>query len=100
MGEEDIAIVPDFDIPQNLINQDSRELRFYNETTTDDHGVHVVGFTNMGGHDWYLVKDSSRRLAQGKFEGYVFYSDDYIRLKMLTFLVHKDALEKALGKKI
>jgi bleomycin hydrolase len=100
MGEEDIAIIPDFDIPQNMINQDSRELRFHNETTTDDHGVHVIGYSNVGGHDWYLVKDSSRRLAQGKFEGYVFYRDDYIRLKMLTFLVHKDALEKALGRKI
>ena len=100
MGEEDIAIIPEFDIPQNQINQDSRELRFYNETTTDDHGVHIIGYTNVGGHDWYLVKDSSRRLAQGKFEGYVFYRDDYIRLKMLTFLVHKDALEKALGKKL
>jgi bleomycin hydrolase len=100
MGEEDIAIVPEFDISQDRINQDSRELRFYNESTTDDHGVHIVGFANAGGHDWYLAKDSSRRLAQGKFEGYVFYRDDYIRLKMLTFIVHKDALEKALGRKI
>ncbi len=100
IGEEDIAIIPDFDIPQDKINQDSRELRFYNETTTDDHGVHVIGYTKIGGHDWYLVKDSSRRLAQGKYEGYVFYRDDYIRLKMLTFLIHKDALEKALGRKI
>ncbi len=100
IGEEDIAIVPEFDIPQNLINQDSRELRMYNETTTDDHGVHLVGYSSIDGHDWFLAKDSSRRLAQGKFEGYVFYRDDYIRLKMLTFLVHRDALEKALGRKI
>jgi bleomycin hydrolase len=100
IGEEDIAIVPEFDIPQNNINQDSRELRIYNETTTDDHAVHIIGYTNIAGRDWYLAKDSSRRLAQGKFEGYVFYRDDYIRLKMLTFLVHKDALEKALGKKL
>ena len=100
IGDEDIALIPDFDIPQISINQDSRELRFYNESTTDDHGIHVVGYENRGDHDWFLIKDSSRRLAQGKFEGYVFYRDDYIRLKMLAFMVHKDALDNGLKKKL
>jgi bleomycin hydrolase len=100
IGEEDIALIPDFDIPQADINQDSRELRFYNETTTDDHGIHLVGYVNRGERDWFLVKDSSRRLAQGKFEGYVFYRDDYIKLKMLVFMVHKDALESGLKKQL
>ncbi len=101
IGAEDIAIVPDFDIPQSYINQDSREYRLWYESTTDDHGIHVVGYTKLDGRDWFLVKDSSRRLIQGKFEGYVFYRDDYVRLKMMTFTVHKDALKgviKLVGK--
>jgi bleomycin hydrolase len=100
IGDEDIAIIPDFDIPQSYINQDSRELRFYNETSTDDHGIHIVGYVNRGEHDWFLIKDSSRRLAQGKFEGYVFYRDDYIKLKMLVFMAHKDALDNGLKKRL
>lgn len=97
-GFEDAAIVPDFDIPQEYINQDSREFRFYNKTTTDDHGVHLVGYTRIGDHDWFLIKDSARSSRHGKFKGYFFYRDDYIKLKMLTFMVHKDAMKDVLKK--
>ncbi|MCD6099444.1 MAG: peptidase C1 [Candidatus Neomarinimicrobiota bacterium] len=97
-GFEDAAIVPDFDIPQDYINQDSRELRIYNHTTTDDHGVHLVGYLRIGKHDWYLIKDSARSSRHGKFKGYYFYRDDYIKLKMLTYTVHKDAVKGILKK--
>jgi len=44
-GFEDAAVVPTFDIPQEYIDQDSRELRFNNHTSEDDHGIHLVGMT-------------------------------------------------------
>ncbi|RKY88868.1 peptidase C1 [candidate division KSB1 bacterium] len=97
-GFEDAAIIPDFDIPQEYINQDSREFRFYNKTSTDDHGVHLVGYTRIGDHDWFLIKDSARSSRHGKFKGYYFYRDDYIKLKMLTFMVHKDVMKDILKK--
>nr|MBN2276381.1 peptidase C1 [candidate division Zixibacteria bacterium] len=97
-GFEDIAVVPDFDIPGKYINQDSREFRTDNESTGDDHGIHVIGFRNIKGRDWFLIKDSARSGRRGKFEGYFFYRDDYIKLKMLTFMVHKDALGDILTK--
>lgn len=97
-GFEDAAVIPSFDIPQELINQDSRELRFDNHATEDDHGIHLVGIAQAGGHDWFLIKDSGRSSRHGKFEGYYFYRDDYIRLKMLTYTVHKDAVQGILTK--
>jgi len=97
-GFEDAAIVPDFDIPQKYINQDSREFRFYNKITTDDHGVHLVGYAMVEDRDWFLIKDSARSSRHGKFEGYYFYREDYIKLKMLTFMVHKDAMKDILRK--
>ena len=98
-GEEDIAIVPTFDIPQAYIDQSSREFRFYNHTSTDDHGIHLVGHTTTpDGHAWYLIKDSNRSSRHGRFEGYYFYRDDYIRLKMLTYTIHKDAVADLLAK--
>jgi hypothetical protein len=51
-----MAFIPDFDIPNQFINQDSREFRIYNKTTTDDHGLHVVGYTKVDDHDWYLIR--------------------------------------------
>lgn len=95
-GFEDIAVVPTFDIPQAYINQDSRELRIYNHTTTDDHGVHLVGWVETAGHDWYLIKDSGRSSRAGDLHGYYMFRDDFVRLKMLTFMVHRDFVEDIL----
>ncbi len=95
-GEKDIAVIPSYDIPYSLINQDSREYRFDNRTTFDDHAIHAVGFTEFDGHDWYLIKDSGSSAQRGEFKGYYFFRDDYIKLKMLTFMVHKDAVAEVL----
>ncbi|HQE96366.1 MAG TPA: C1 family peptidase [Candidatus Marinimicrobia bacterium] len=97
LGFEDVAFIPDFDIPFKYINQDSREFRIYNKTTTDDHGLHLVGYTRIDDRYWFLVKDSARSSRWGKYEGYYFYREDYIRLKMLTYTVHKDVLKEILN---
>jgi bleomycin hydrolase len=89
-GLEDIAVVPTFDIPGPYIDQDSREFRFVNQTSTDDHGIHLVGITRLDDHDWFLIKDSNRSSRLGKYEGYYLYRDDYVKLKMLTITVYKD----------
>ncbi len=97
-GEEDIAIIPTYDIPGKLIDQDSREYRFYNRSTFDDHAIHAVGFKESPTHTWFLIKDSGSGAQRGKFKGYYFYRDDYVKLKMLTFMVHKDAVADLLAK--
>jgi len=96
-GWEDIAVVPSFDIPSSLINQDSREFRFYNETSTDDHGVHLVGYKRYKGEDWFLIKDSAASAWRGDFDGYHFFHGDYIKLKILGFIIHKDAVQNLLS---
>ena len=96
------AIVPDFDIPSAYINDDARQFRFSNETTTDDHGLHLVGYLEKDGKDWYLIKDSgsgSRNNDPKAGEsGYYFFSSDYIKLKMMDYMVHKDAIKDLLDK--
>jgi bleomycin hydrolase len=91
-GMEDAAVIPEWDIPAKYIGQAARELRIDNGTTGDDHGVHVVGFVRHGGRDWFLIKDSNRSSRLGQFKGYYFYDGDYIKLKMLSFMVHRDRL--------
>jgi bleomycin hydrolase len=97
-GFEDAAVVPTFDIPPEYIDQDSREFRFYNRTTEDDHGVHLLASQKIGETDWFLIKDSARASRHGNFHGYLFYTGDYIRLKMLTYTVHKDVVRDLAGK--
>jgi bleomycin hydrolase len=94
----DTLFVPSYDIPSGRIDQIAREYRFAHGVTTDDHGVHVVGFTEHAGHDWFLVKDSGRSSRHGNHEGYYFMRDDYVRLKVLAYSVHRDAVEDLLAK--
>lgn len=94
------AVIPDFDIPPAYINDDARQFRFYNNTTTDDHGMHLVGYLEKDGRDWYLIKDSSagsrNNDASAPEFGYYFFSEDYVKLKMMDFMVHKDAVKDLL----
>lgn len=96
------AVVPEFDIPSAYINDDARQFRFTNQTTTDDHGMHLVGFLEKDGKDWYLIKDSSsgsrNNDSNAKEFGYYFFSEDYVKLKMMDFMVHKDAVKDLLVK--
>jgi bleomycin hydrolase len=94
----DVMFVPDYDIPAGRIDQLARELRMVNGATTDDHGVHLVGWTEHAGHDWFLVKDSGRAALRGRHPGYFFVREDYVRLKVLAFLVHRDAVAQTLAK--
>jgi bleomycin hydrolase len=96
------AVIPDFDIPSAYINDDARQFRFSNQTTTDDHGMHLVGYLEKDGKDWYLIKDSGsgskNNDPNAKEFGYYFFSEDYIKLKMMDFMVHKDAVKDLLSK--
>jgi bleomycin hydrolase len=96
------AVIPDFDIPSSYINDDARQFRFSNQTTTDDHGMHLVGFMEKDGKDWYLIKDSGagskNNDPNAKEWGYYFFSEDYVKLKMMDFMVHRDAVKELIGK--
>jgi bleomycin hydrolase len=97
-GENNIAIIPTFDIPRPVIDQDSREFRFDNKTSTDDHSLHLVGYKEAKNPEWFLIKDSWETAYLGKDKGYFFYRDDYLKLKVLVFMVHKDAVSDLLKK--
>lgn len=95
---DDIAVIPSFDIPSEYINQDAREFRYYNKTTTDDHALHIVGYQRLGDQDWFLVKDSGSSGYAGKYKGYYFFRGDWVKLKMMTIFVHRDAVKDLLKK--
>ena len=93
-----VALVPSFDIPSEYIDENARQFRFSNETTTDDHGIHLVGYKNQDGKDWFMIKDSGSGSFNVGDKGYYFYSEDYVKLKIVDFMVHKDAVGDLLKK--
>ncbi len=100
--DEQVAVVPDFDIPSDQINEYARQMRFSNSATTDDHAMHIVGYQEVKGETWFLVKDSgsgSRNAGpDSDIFGYYFMHEDYVKLKMMTITVHKDAAKDWLVK--
>ncbi len=95
----EVAVVPTFDIPSQYIDDNARQFRFSNGSTTDDHGIHLVGYyTDKNGKDWYLIKDSGSGSRNGKHKGYYFYSEDYVKLKIMGFTINKNAVKDILKK--
>ena len=101
--EANAAVIPSFDIPSTAIDDNARQFRFSNQTTTDDHGMHLVGYMEKDGVTWFLVKDSGAGSRTGGKEknknfGYYFFHEDYIKLKIMDITVHKDMMKDLLPK--
>jgi bleomycin hydrolase len=89
------CFIPDFDIPVAQITQTARDLRFLNGATTDDHAIHLIGYANIGGEDWFLAKDSWKVAWRDGNQGSLFLHGSYVKLKVLAFLVHRDGVPQA-----
>jgi bleomycin hydrolase len=92
-ADKKVFMIPTFDIPSGYIDDNARQFRFSNRTTTDDHGIHLIGYGEFKGQPWYLIKDSGSSSFNHDPKGYYFLTEDYIRLKMMDFMVHKDAVK-------
>jgi bleomycin hydrolase len=94
----EVAMVPSYDIPSDFIDENARQLRFTNGSTTDDHGIHEVGYLEKNGKMWFLIKDSGSGGFNGTNKGYSFFHEDYIKLKIMVYYVHRDAVKDLLKK--
>jgi len=92
------AVIPTFDVPSEYINDDARQLRLANKSTTDDHCLHLIGSFEKEGKCWFLVKDSGAGAFDGANSGYKYLSEDYVKLKMMNILVYKMAAKEILDK--
>lgn len=94
----EVAIIPSFDIPSDYIDDYSRQMRLNNNSTTDDHCVHFVGIYKDKDVYWFLAKDSGGSGFEGTHLGYHFYHQDYVKLKIMNIMVHKEAASEILNK--
>ncbi len=97
-GNAGIAVIPSWDIPSQYIDANARIFRFYNHTTTDDHGMHLIGYTVKDGKTWFLIKDSDSESRNNDHPGYDFFSQDYVKLKMLGVMLPKSAISEIVKK--
>lgn len=88
--------------PEKEITQQFRQDEFENYNTTDDHLMHITGKAkDQNGIIYYKVKNSwGTDSSRTKYDGYVYMSASYIRLKAISVLLHKDALVSSTKKKL
>ncbi len=85
-------------IPEIMVTQEERQAAFDDQSTTDDHLMHITGILkDQNGTVYYQVKNSWGK--RGK-NGYIYMSEAYMRAKAISVLVHKDGIPKDLAKKI
>lgn len=77
--------------PEKTITQEMRQEAFDNYETTDDHGMLIVGIAHdQWGNKFYKVKNSWGEI--GKYKGFFYVSDAFVRYKTTNIMVHREAV--------
>lgn len=89
-------------VNENNVNQEYRQKEFEDFNTTDDHLMHLVGLVkDQNGTEYYKVKNSwgtrSERIGN---DGYIYMSKAYFKLKAISVLLNKEALDELIKKEI
>lgn len=81
------------------ITQEMRQLGYDNWETTDDHGMVIYGLAkDKDGNEYFMVKNSWG--DYGPYNGMFFASKAFVAYKTMNILVHKDAIPKAIARKL
>jgi len=85
-------------VPEKKVTQEMRQETFDNFTTTDDHLMHLIGKAkDQNGTTYYMIKNS---WGDGNpYGGIQYISLEYIKLKTVGILLHKDGVPKMIRKK-
>lgn len=86
-------------VEEVVVTQELRQLGYDNKTTTDDHGMHIVGlYKDQNGKNYFLVKNSWGTSNYPK--GYLFVSENYFKLKTINVYLHKKGVPSAIMNKL
>jgi bleomycin hydrolase len=85
--------------PEKVITPAERQLCFDNYTTTDDHGMQIVGLAkDQNGKEYYIVKNSWGE--SNDYKGYLYVTKNYVKFKTTGVLVNKNVINKGFGGKL
>lgn len=81
------------------VTQEIRQEGYDGKTTTDDHGMHIVGlYTDQNNTRYFLVKNSWG--TDNMPQGYLYVSEQYFKAKTINVYLHKDGLLKEIKTKV
>jgi len=86
-------------VEEKNITQEMRDKAYDNYASTDDHLMHIVGIAHdQKGNKYYYIKNSGG--SDRKFNGYMYMSKAYFRLRTIAIALHKDAVPRKIAKKL
>lgn len=81
------------------ITPEIRQVGLDNQTTTDDHGMHIVGLSkDQNGKEYYIVKNSWGE--DNDYKGYLNVSKAYVQLKTTAILLNKKGVPASVMSKV
>jgi bleomycin hydrolase len=87
-------------VPEKKVSETDRQLAFDNYSVTDDHLMHLTALVKDQNGTLYYTTKNSWDAKSNEFGGYLNMSDAYLRMNTVAIMVHKDAIPKALKKKL
>jgi len=81
------------------VNAAQRQAAFDDYSTTDDHGMHIVGLSkDQNGKEYYIVKNSWG--TTNDYKGYMYVTKEFVRYKTISILLHRGAIQKEIKNKL
>jgi bleomycin hydrolase len=81
------------------VTQDIRQQAFESYATTDDHLMHLTGIAkDQNGKTYFITKNSWGEISP--YEGFLYMSAPYFRMKTVGVMVHKDAIPADIAAKL
>ncbi len=99
MSEQERKTIFDGPQKERKVTQEERQAAFDNYTTTDDHGMHIVGIAkDQNDKEYYIIKNSWG--DSNDYKGYMYMSKEFVKFKTTDIMLHKDGLPKEIVKKL
>ncbi|HTN39176.1 MAG TPA: C1 family peptidase [Arachidicoccus sp.] len=99
LNRSEKAAIYNGDRTELKITPEIRQQGLENYTTTDDHGMHIVGLAkDQDGQEFYIVKNSWG--TKNDYDGFLYVSKAYVQYKTTSLLVNKKSVPKSIAKKI
>jgi bleomycin hydrolase len=82
-----------------VVTEEMRQKSFDNYTTTDDHGMHIVGLSkDQNGKEYYIVKNSWG--TTNDYKGYLYMTKEFVKYKTTDIMLNKKAISADMAKKL
>lgn len=86
-------------VEEITVTQEMRQDMFDSQETTDDHGMEIIGTAkDQEGNRYYKVRNSWD--TNQIYDGYIYVSEPYLLAKTISVMVDRNAVPKAIAKKI